>query len=72
MRKIFKVTGVDCAHCAGKMEKKINKIDGVENATLNFLTQKLSLDIDENNLEEIKQCITKTCKKIDSDFEIVL
>ncbi len=40
MRKVFKLDEIDCAVCAGKLEDAIKKLDGVEDAKINFLTQK--------------------------------
>ena len=44
MKKKFAIEGIDCANCAAKMEDAIKKIDGVNNATVSFMTQKLTLD----------------------------
>ena len=41
MRKVFKLDEIDCAVCAGKLEDAIKKLDGVQDAKINFLTQKL-------------------------------
>ena len=41
MKKKFILKGLDCADCAAKMERAINKLDGVKEATVNFMTQKL-------------------------------
>ena len=43
MRKVFKLDEIDCAVCAGKLEEAIKKLDGVQDAKINFLTQKLTL-----------------------------
>ncbi len=40
MRKTFKLQNLECANCAAKMESDINKIEGVEKATISFMTQK--------------------------------
>ena len=62
---------VDCANCANKMEIQINKIKGIKNATINFMTSKLIIEFEKNiNVEELLLIIEKTCKKIDSDFTI--
>ena len=54
MKKKFKVENLDCAHCAAKMEEAIKKIPGVEDAAMNFMTQKLTLEIaDDVNADEI-------------------
>lgn len=64
MKKKFKVENLDCAHCAAKMEDAIKKIPGVEDVSMNFMTQKLTLEIaDGYNMEEIvekaQECVTK-------------
>ena len=47
MRRIFKVENVDCANCALKMQNNILKIEGISNATLNFLTQRLTVEFED-------------------------
>lgn len=64
MKKKFKVENLDCAHCAAKMEEAIKKIPGVEDAVMNFMTQKLTLEIAEDaDIEDIvnkaQECISK-------------
>lgn len=61
---------VDCANCAQKVEDAINKIDGVNSARVNFMTQKLILDADENRWNEIIAEAKRVGKKVDSDTEI--
>jgi len=69
MKKTFKCE-VDCANCAAKMEDAIKKIDGVVNARVNFMTQKLTLEADESNYESILDQAVKACKKVEPDCEI--
>lgn len=72
MKKIYKVE-VDCANCAAKMEQAIKKVSGINNATLNFMTQKLILDFEDGqNIDSVMQEVYKFCKKIESDFVINL
>ncbi len=64
MKKKFKVENLDCAHCAAKMEEAIKKIPGVEDAAMNFMMQKLTLEIadgaDMNDiLDKAQDAITK-------------
>ena len=42
MKKKFKMENLDCANCAAKMEAAIKKIPGVQDASMNFMTQKLT------------------------------
>ncbi len=63
---------LDCAHCAAKMEDGINKLDGVNKATISFMTQKLTIDLDETRLDEIMKEAVKVVKNVDPECEILL
>jgi copper chaperone CopZ len=71
MKKVFKLSEVDCANCAAKMQAEIEKLPGVNMASVNFLLQKLTLDADEERLEEILDEAAKICRKIEPDCEII-
>ena len=71
MRKSFKLRDLDCANCAAKMEDAIRKLDGVNSATVSFMTQKLTLDADDARFNEILQQAAKVCKKEEPDCTIV-
>ena len=70
MKKVYKIE-IDCANCAAKVEEAIKKLDGVNDASLNFMTQKMILDIDENNEKDIMKQVKKVGKKVEPDFCIV-
>ena len=70
MKKVFKIE-IDCANCAAKVEEAINKIEGVKQASLNFMTQKMIIDIDDANFESIMKQVKKVGRKIEPDFEIL-
>ncbi|MCR4879479.1 MAG: cation transporter [Bacilli bacterium] len=70
MKKVFKIE-IDCANCAAKVEEAVKKIDGVNSASLNFMTQKMILDLDESRMDEILEVVKKTAKKIEPDFCIL-
>ena len=53
MKKTFKMIDLDCANCAAKMEAAIKKIDGVQDATVSFMTQKLTIQADDARFDEI-------------------
>ena len=72
MKKTFKLIDLDCANCARKMEDAIKKIDGVNSATVSFLTQKLTLDADDGRFDEILQEAVRCCQRVEPDCEIVL
>lgn len=70
MKKKFKLTDLDCANCAAKMEEAIKKIDGVTDATVSFLSQKLTLEADDARFEAILDEAVRVCKKIEPDCVI--
>ena len=70
MKKVLKIE-VDCANCANKVEAAIKKIDGVNDVTVNFMTQKMILDADDAKFDEIVKEALKVGKKVDSDFCIL-
>ncbi|MBO5214581.1 MAG: heavy-metal-associated domain-containing protein [Clostridia bacterium] len=72
MKKVFKVKNLECAHCAAKMQKEIEKLDGVNSASVSFLTQKFVLDVADEKYDEIILSSRKIIKKIEPDCEIVL
>ena len=72
MKKHFKLQDLDCANCAAKMEDAIKKLDGVNDATVSFMTQKLTLDAEDARFEEILQQAVKVCKKVEPDCTVVL
>ena len=71
MRKVFKLDNLDCANCAAKMEDAIKKINGVQDASMRFMTQKLVIEADEANLDAVVDEAVKVCKKIEPDMTIL-
>ena len=70
MKKKFKLTDLDCAACAAKMENAIRKIPGVNSASVSFLTQKFTLDADDGRFEEILKQAESACKKVEPDCKL--
>ena len=71
MRKVYKLENLDCANCAAKMEDAIKKIEGVQNASMRFMTQKLVIEADEANMDSIVEQAVQVCKKIEPDMTIL-
>lgn len=69
MKKKFKCE-IDCANCAAKIEEAIKKLDGVEDAKINFMMQKFTLVAGDDRFEEILDEAIKTGRKIEPDFEV--
>lgn len=72
MKKTFKLVDLDCAHCAQKMEDAIQKLDGVQSASISFLAQKLTIEAEDARFDEIMKNVVKACKRIEPDCEIKL
>ena len=72
MKKTFKLVDLDCANCAAKMETAIKKIDGVTDASVSFMSQKLTIEADDDKFDAIVKEAVKVCKKVEPDCEIVL
>lgn len=72
MKKTYKIE-VDCAACAQKMEDAAKKVEGVKDATVAFMTQKMRVEFeDEANVDDVMKSVVKACKKVESDCEIFL
>ena len=65
MTKKFRLESVDCANCAEKMAALIRKIPGVHDASINFMTQRLIIDADEDAFPEILKKAQKACDRVD-------
>lgn len=71
MHRVYKLKNLDCANCAAKMEHAISKIDGVSNARMNFMTQKLTIDAEDSRFTEIMDQVAAACKKVEPDMVIM-
>lgn len=71
MKKTYKLTGVDCANCAAKMENRIGKLDGVKSCSVNFMLQKLTLETEDDDHTEILEKASVICRKIDREAKIL-
>lgn len=71
MKKKFKCE-VDCANCAAKMTDAVKKIDGVIDANVNFMTQKFTIEANDEQFDEIVTKAAAACKKVEPDCEIFI
>ena len=72
MKKTFQMIDLDCANCAAKMEDAIKKLDGVNDASVSFLSQKMTIDAEDDKFDEIVKQAVKVCKKVEPDCEVVV
>lgn len=71
MKKIYRMQNLDCANCAAKMERAIQKIEGVEAASVSFMAQKLVLECSEESLPAILEKAKAAVAKVDPACRIM-
>ena len=72
MKKTFKIEELCCANCAAKIEDKIKKLDCVKEANLSFMAERLTIEVDEKNLEIAIKEIRRIIKKIEPDCRLIV
>lgn len=70
MKKTFKLEDLDCANCAAKMQNAIQKLDGVKSVNISFLTQRMTLEADDDRFDSVLFEARKLIKKIEPDCTI--
>ena len=72
MKKTYQIE-VDCANCANLMEEATKKTEGVADAVVNFMTQKLTVEfVEGQDPKAVMKAVLKNCKKVEDDCEIYL
>ncbi len=72
MKKTFSMNDLDCANCAAKMERLIQKIDGVQSVTVSFFAQKLVLEAEDEKWDAVVRLACEAVKRVDPDCSIVV
>ncbi len=72
MKKKFKIENLCCANCGAKIEAAVKKLDGVTDASLNFIMQKLTIEADDGCFNKVVEEAAKVCKKIEPDCVLVI
>lgn len=71
MRKSYKLDEIDCANCALKLEDAIRKLDGVQDAKVNFMTQKMTLVADDERFGAVLDDVCALVAKMEPDCEVI-
>mgnify|MGYP000871945012 FL=1 len=71
MKKIFKLEGLNCAHCAAKIEEKVAKLEGVKSVVINFMTTKMTLESVDENIADVVEKVRKLINEIEPDVNMV-
>ena len=73
MKRSYRLKDLDCANCAMKMENEIKRIDGVKAASVSFMTQRMTLEVEDNaDMDAVIQKAAQICKRIEPDCKIIL
>ena len=72
MKKVFKLENLDCANCAAKMERAISEMPEVNSVSVNFMAQKMVIDIDEEKFDATMKKVQKAIAKVEPDCTIVM
>lgn len=72
MRKAIRLDGELCANCAGKIQAAIEKLDGVNSASVNAMTYKFTLDAEDDKFDEALAKSVKLFADIEPDCEVLL
>lgn len=70
MKKVYLLEDLDCAHCAGKIETEVAKLDGVSESKVTFLTQKLTVEVEDEKAVDLIDKIKKIVKKVEPDVTV--
>ncbi len=70
MKMKFKIKGIDCANCAAQLELAIQKIDGIDNASISFMTERMVIECADDRKEEVMEKVRKAVKKEEPDATI--
>ena len=70
MRKVFELEDLDCANCAAKMEDAVRRIEGVTDVSVNFITQKMTLEAPDDIFDKVVKAAVKVCRKVEPDCTV--
>ena len=71
MQKKFKIE-VDCANCAAKIETAVKALPGVKNASVSFMAQKMTIEAEDDQFDQVVKEAVAACKKVEPDCEVVV
>lgn len=69
MKKIIKLEGLCCANCAAKIEEGVKKLNGVKDASLSFMTQRLTIEAEDGREDEVVKAAQVIAEKIEPEAE---
>lgn len=70
MKTTYKMENLDCASCAAKMERAVCKLPEIQNAQVQFITQKMVVETEDAPTPELLQKIQKACRRVDAACKV--
>ena len=71
MKKVFKLEGLNCAHCAAKIEERVSKLEGVKSVVINFMTTKMTLESIDENIADVVEKVKKLINEVEPDVNMI-
>ena len=71
MIKHYKLDEIDCANCARELQDELAKLPGVKSVSVNFMTQKLTLEADDADYDAVFKSVLKTVADREPDCEVI-
>ena len=69
MKKIIKLEGLCCANCAAKIEEGVKKLDGVNSASLSFMTQRLIMEVEDGREDALVEAARAVAAKVEPEAD---
>lgn len=72
MKKAFKLDEIDCANCARELQEGLAKLEGVTTVSVNFMTQKLTLEATDAEFDDVLQRVIDYTEEAEPDCETLV
>ncbi|MCI9414092.1 MAG: heavy metal transporter [Clostridiales bacterium] len=70
MKKTYRLENLDCANCAAKIENALKKLDGVSDASVSFMTQRMTLECDDSRLDDVLAKAKTVIRKLEPEVTV--
>lgn len=71
MKKVYRLQNLHCANCANKMQAKISALPNVKQAQISFMTQRLTIEAEESEQDNILEQARKIVSSIEKNCTIL-
>lgn len=72
MKKVYRMEDLDCANCAMKIERAISELPGVKSAKVSFMAQKLTIEAEDENFDELMAQVVALVRKLEPDCRVIV